>query len=253
MSRIKPKTDEEIEKMRRAGRLVGQVLQIVKEEAEPGVTTGHLDEIAETYFREHGGRPAFKGYQGYPATLCTSINEEVVHGIPGERELKDGDILSVDAGVFIDGYAGDAAVTVLVGNCSDEARKLVDVTKKSLERAIEVIRPDVPVGEISRAVQKEVEKNGFNVVRKYTGHGIGKELHQPPQVPNFIAGRRTPRRPVLPEGTTVAIEPMVDVGNGKTKVLSDGWTVVTAEGGLSAHFEHTMAVTAHGADVLTVP
>jgi methionyl aminopeptidase len=253
MSRVESKSDDEIQIMRRAGRLVAEVLQMVREKASPGVTTGYLDEIAENYFREHGGRPAFKGYQGYPATLCTSINEQVVHGIPGDRELKDGDLLSVDAGVFIDGYAGDAAMTILVGNCSEEARKLVDVTRRALDAAIEAIRPDVPVGEVSRAVQREVEKSEFGVVRKYTGHGIGSDLHEPPQIPNFVAGRRTPRKPVLPEGATVAIEPMVNAGSGKTKVLSDGWTVVTADGKLSAHFEHTVAVGAHGADVLTVP
>ena len=253
MSRVEQKSESEIQIMRRAGLLVGQVLELVREEAQPGVTTGYLDEIAENYFREHGGRPAFKGYQGYPATLCTSINNEVVHGIPGDRELKDGDLLSVDAGVFIDGYAGDAAITILVGNCSDEARRLADVTKSALEAAIEAIRPDVPVGEISRAVQNVVEESGFGIVKKYTGHGIGSDLHEPPQIPNFVAGRRTPPKPVLPEGATVAIEPMVNAGSGKTKVLSDGWTVVTADGELSAHFEHTIAVTAQGASILTLP
>lgn len=253
MSRVEPKTKDEIEIMRRAGRLVGQVLAMAQEEAKPGVTTGYLDRLAEEFLRDKGARPAFKGYHGYPATLCTSINEQVVHGIPGDRKLEDGDLLSVDAGAFVDGYAGDAAVTICVGKCSKEDLRLADVTRGALDKAIEVLRPSIPVGEISRAVQKEVQKSGFGIVKKYTGHGIGSELHEPPQIPNFLAGNRTPRRPVLPRGATVAIEPMVNMGTGKTKVLSDGWTVVTGDGKRSAHFEHTVVITSHGADVLTVP
>lgn len=250
MSRIKPKTDAEIEKMRRAGRLVARALELVQEEAEVGVTTGHLDRIVEGFFREHGATPAFKGYRGYPATICTSINEQVVHGIPGERKLKDGDLLSVDVGAFLEGYAGDAAITLQVGRCGREARKLADVTRRALDRAVEALRPSVSVSEIGRAVQSEVERHGFRVVEKYTGHGIGRELHEPPQVPNFVSRRRS-KDQVLPRGATVAIEPMVNAGQGTTRVLPDGWTVVTADGKLSAHFEHTVAVTAHGADVLT--
>ena len=251
MGRIRRKSNSDIKKMREAGRLVAQGLELIREKAEAGVTTGELDAQVEDLWRSQGAEPAFKGYRGFPSSICTSINEQVVHGIPGERELKSGDLLSVDAGVFYEGFAGDAAVTVAIGECSEEALELMRVTKESLGAAVEALRPNVKVSDVSRAVQEVVEGNGFSVVRRYTGHGIGRDLHEDPQVPNFVSKSFFGGDPKLPRGTTVAIEPMVTAGDYETRSLEDGWTVVTADGSLAAHFEHTIAVRAKGAEILT--
>jgi len=239
--------------MRRAGRIVAETLEAVKQQAHAGATTGQLDKLAEESIVRLGGQPAFKGYHGFPASICTSINEQVVHGIPGPVVLREGDILSVDCGAFCDGYIGDAAVTIEVGAVSPEAHRLVEVTREALAAAIEVIRPGVQVADISRAVQQTAEAAGFSVVKNYTGHGIGSRMHEEPAVPNFVPARGPKRSPALPAGATVAIEPMVNAGGHEVEVLEDGWTVVTKDGALSAHFEHTIAVTAVGASILTQP
>ncbi|MEF8787938.1 MAG: type I methionyl aminopeptidase, partial [Planctomycetota bacterium] len=244
MGKIKVKDASELDIMRRSGRIVAEALELVKREARPGVTTDAIDRKVEELIREHDATPAFKGYRGFPRSVCTSINEQVVHGIPGERELESGDLLSADIGAFIDGYAGDAAVTVQVGECSEEAQELCRATHESLQAAIDVLEPGIRVVDISRAVEEVVTSYGFSVVEKYTGHGIGRELHEPPQIPNFVRSGAVGRSPVIPEGAVLAIEPMVNVGTAKTRVLSDGWTVVSRDRSLSAHFEHTVAVTA---------
>jgi len=251
MGKIKTKDASEIDIMRRAGRIVAKALQLVRREARPGVTTDEIDRKVEELILENDARPAFKGYRGFPCSVCTSINEQVVHGIPGDRELKSGDLLSADIGAFVEGYAGDAAVTVQVGQCSAEARRLCRATREALQAAIDVLEPGIRVCDISRAVQNVVESYGFTIVEKYTGHGIGKELHEPPQIPNFVRGGSDAYSPVVPEGAVLAIEPMVNVGTSKTRVLGDGWTVVSRDKSLSAHFEHTVAVTADGPRVLT--
>jgi methionyl aminopeptidase len=249
------KSAEEIEKMRRAGSLVARVLEAVVEKADVGVTTLELDELAERMIREAGAVPAFKGYQPdfikcgpYPATLCTSLNSQVVHGIPDERPLEDGDILSIDTGVELDGYFGDAAVSVVVGEAGPEVQKLMDVTKHSLEAAIVMCRPGNRVGDVSHAVQAVVEAEGLNVVRRFVGHGIGTSMHEDPPVPNY----GTPGTgPVLKAGMVFALEPMVNMGTYEVEASADCWPVHTADGSLSAHFEHTVAVTEDGPDVLT--
>ena len=218
---------------------------------KPGVTTKELDDFAERYTREHGARPAFKGYRGYPASLCTSINREVVHGIPSDtRVLRDGDILSIDFGVELDGYYGDAAVTIPVGEISPERKKLLEVTLESLEEGIQKIRAGNRLSDVSAAVQQCVEKNGFSVVREFVGHGIGTKMHEEPQLPNYGEPGRGPR---LQEGMVLAIEPMVTSGGPAVRVLDDKWTAVTEDGSDSAHFEHTVAVTANGPWILTRP
>lgn len=251
MPRIAAKTPAELAKMRKAGRVVARALELVREEARPGLTTGRLDEMVEELIRSEDAEPAFKGYRGFPASTCTSINEQVVHGIPGPRELKEGDILSVDVGALLNGYYGDAAITVPIGEISPRAQEIIDVTRRALDAALGVIRPGVRISEIGRAVQNIAREAGFSVVRKYTGHGIGKQMHEPPQVPNFT-GTWSRRGPALPAGATVAIEPMINAGTYKVKELKDGWTVVTRDGKLSAHFEHTVAVQAHGPAIMTV-
>ena len=253
MARISRKSPAALSSMRDAGRIVAQTIDLVRKEARPSVTTQALDVLAEQYIRDCGALPAFKGYRGYPATLCTCINDEVVHGIPGRRKLEEGDLLSIDVGAFKDGYAGDAAVTLAIGSCSEEAMRLVRITQQALARAIETIRAGVRVADISQAIQAFVESNGFSVVRQYTGHGIGRELHEAPQVPNYVARGSSLDSPVLPEGATVAIEPMVNAGGHETKTARDGWTVRTKDGSLSAHFEHTVAVERAGALILTLP
>ena len=246
---IVTRSAREIECMRRAGAVVAEVLALCGRLALPGVKLAELDAEAESMIRSRKAVPLFKGYRGFPATLCTSVNEEVVHGIPDERKLKAGDILSVDCGARLDGYCGDAAVTIAVGDVSVDARKVMDVTRTALSRAIEVLRSGVRVSDISRAVQLYAESQGCSVVRKYTGHGIGREMHEEPQVPNFVS--RVMADPVLKPGTVIAIEPMVNVGRPEVKVLSNGWTVVTGDSSLSAHFEHTVVITDNGPDVLT--
>jgi methionyl aminopeptidase len=235
--------------MRAAGRLVGEVLTALTPRVAPGVTTAELDEIAEKMITDAGAIPAFKGYHGYPATICASINEEVIHGIPsGQRVLREGDILSIDVGASLEGYFGDSAITLPVGQVSEEAARLLTVTEEALYKAIDVARPGGRVSDIGHAVQKHVEAYGFSVVREFVGHGIGQRMHEEPQVPNYGEPGRGPR---LAEGMVLAIEPMVNAGKPAVKVLSDGWTAVTRDKSLSAHFEHTVAITASGAWILT--
>jgi methionyl aminopeptidase len=239
----------ELERMRAAGRLVGEVLTALTPRVAPGVTTAELDEIAEKMITDAGAIPAFKGYHGYPATICASINEEVIHGIPsGQRVLREGDILSIDVGASLEGYFGDSAITLPVGQVSEEAARLLTVTEEALYKAIDVAKPGGRVSDIGHAVQKHVEAYGFSVVREFVGHGIGQRMHEEPQVPNYGEAGRGPR---LAEGMVLAIEPMVNAGKPAVKVLSDGWTAVTRDKSLSAHFEHTVAITESGAWILT--
>lgn len=247
---ISLKSRQELEVIERAGAIVARVLETVSEHAAPGVSTGELDRIAEDLIREHpGATPAFKGLYGFPATLCTSVNEEVVHGIPSpERTLRDGDIVSVDVGVKLEGYFADAAVTLPVGGIEAETRRLLDVTRESLERGVREARPGGHVGDIGAAVQELVEEAGFSVIRELVGHGVGHAAHEDPQVPNF--GQRG-RGQELREGLVIAIEPMVNIGGRRIRTLDDEWTVVTADNSLSAHFEHTVAVTEEGPRILT--
>ncbi len=239
----------ELEKMREAGRLVGEVLTELTARVAPGVTTAELDELAERRIRKAGAIPAFKGYHGYPATICASINEEVIHGIPsGRRILNEGDVISIDVGASLDGYYGDSAVTLAVGQVSEAAATLLRVTEESLYKAIERVRPGGRISDIGHAVQQHVEAYGFSVVREFVGHGIGQRMHEEPQVPNYGEPGRGPR---LAEGMVLAIEPMVNAGKPAVKVLADGWTAVTRDSSLSAHFEHTVAVTADGPWILT--
>jgi methionyl aminopeptidase len=239
----------ELERMREAGRLVGEVLTELTARVKPGVTTAELDELAEARIRKAGATPAFKGYHGYPATICASINEEVIHGIPsGRRVLNEGDVISIDVGASLDGYFGDSAVTLAVGKVSEEAATLLRVTEESLFKAIERVRPGGRISDIGHAVQAHVEAYGFSVVREFVGHGIGQRMHEEPQVPNYGEPGRGPR---LAEGMVLAIEPMVNAGKPAVKVLGDGWTAVTRDRSLSAHFEHTVAVTTNGPWILT--
>ena len=235
--------------MREAGRLVGEVLTELTARVKPGVTTAELDELAEARIRRAGATPAFKGYHGYPATICASINEEVIHGIPsGRRVLNEGDVISIDVGASLDGYFGDSAVTLAVGKVSESAATLLRVTEESLFKAIERVRPGGRISDIGHAAQAHVEAYGFSVVREFVGHGIGQRMHEEPQVPNYGEPGRGPR---LAEGMVLAIEPMVNAGKPAVKVLGDGWTAVTRDRSLSAHFEHTVAVTANGPWILT--
>jgi methionyl aminopeptidase len=245
------KSTAELEKMHRAGLLVWEALQQMRTMVKPGISTKELDEFAENYTISHHAKPAFKGYRGYPGSVCTSINDEVVHGIPSPaRKVREGDILSMDFGVVLDGYYGDAALTVPVGKIAPEREKLLRVTRESLERGIEKIRAGNRLGDISSAVQSWVEKNGYSVVREFVGHGIGTKMHEDPQLPNYGTPGQGPR---LQEGMVLAIEPMVNTGSPAVKVLDDDWTAVTADGSDSAHFEHTVAVTANGPWILTRP
>jgi methionyl aminopeptidase len=246
---INCRTGDELERMREAGRLVGEVLAELAAIVAPGVTTADLDALAEKRIARAGAVPAFKGYHGYPATICTSINEEVIHGIPsGRRLLNDGDIISIDVGASLNGYFGDSAVTLPVGQVSEEAATLLRVTEEALYKAIERVRPGNRISDIGHAVQKHVEAYGFSVVREFVGHGIGERMHEEPQVPNYGDPGRGPR---LAVGMVLAIEPMVNAGKPAVKVLGDGWTAVTCDSSLSAHFEHTVAVTADGPWILT--
>jgi methionyl aminopeptidase len=242
------KSPREIEKMRRANVLVADVLAELSEMVAPGVTTAELDAAAEKLVLAGGAEPAFKGYRGYPATLCASVNDEVVHGIPAKRALAEGDIISLDMGVKLDGFFGDSAVTVAVGRVSDEVQRLLRVTREALEKGIAQVRLGGRVSDIGHAIQEHVEANGFSVVREFVGHGIGAALHEEPQIANYGEPGRGPR---LAEGMVLAIEPMVNMGRPAVKVLRDGWTAVTRDGSLSAHFEHTVAVTTDGPLVLT--
>ncbi len=245
------KTPAEIEKLRRSNRIVAEVLEVLKERVSPGVSTMELERICEEETIKRGAIPAFKGYNGYPYCLCVSVNNEVVHGMPSEAKvLREGDIVSIDFGVCYDGYYGDAAITVPVGSISPEAQRLVDVTRRCLELAIENAREGNRLYDISHAIQSCAEGAGFSVVRAFVGHGIGRELHEAPQVPNFGSPGKGMK---LKEGMVLAIEPMVNAGGSAVKILEDGWTAVTADGSLSAHFEHSVAITKDGAIVLSKP
>ena len=245
------KTELEISKMQKAGGVNALVLEEIKKMIKPGITTQELDAVAETIIRDHGGIPTFKGYPGpypYPATLTISINEEMVHGIPSGRVLLEGDIVSVDCGTTLDGYIGDSAFTEGVGDIGKAKSRLIKVTRESLYKGIEQMKPGKHIGDVSAAIQKHVEKFGYHVPRKYTGHGVGREMHEPPQVPNFGAPGQGM---LLKEGMTIAIEPMVLVGTPRTRVLADQWTVISADHSLTAHYEHTVAVTGNGPLILT--
>lgn len=244
------KSTDEIEKMRRAGQVVREVLELVRSAVRPGATTLDLERIAEARLRELGAKAAFKGYHGYPCVLCTSVNSEVVHGIPSKKRiLREGDIVSIDFGAVVDGYYGDSAITVPVGErLSVRTARLLEVTRRSLEAGIAQVRPGATLGDIGHAVQQMVEAEGFSVVRDFVGHGIGVSMHEEPQVPNFGEAGRGMR---LRAGMVIAIEPMVNAGKPEVRVLKDGWTAVTDDGSMSAHFEHTVAVTDTGARILT--
>ncbi|MGH2691222.1 MAG: type I methionyl aminopeptidase [Actinomycetota bacterium] len=243
------KSPAEIEKMRRAGRIVAVTRQKVVDAVRPGITTDQLDRVADEHIRAEGATPNFKGYRGFPATICASINEQVVHGIPGKRVLKDGDLVSLDFGAIWESYHADSAITVFCGDPpSNEAEKLVRATEEALQAGISQVREGKRLSDIGHAVQQVVEGAGFSVVREYVGHGIGQSLHEDPQIPNY---GDPGRGPALKPGMVLAIEPMVNLGGWETRVLADEWTVVTADGSLSAHFEHTVALTEDGSEVLT--
>lgn len=243
------KSPAEIQVMREAGRLSAHALRSVGEAVRPGATTAELDEIAEGVIRDGGGRASFKGYHGFPATICSSLNEQVVHGIPSRKvRLREGDIISVDVGAVVDGYHGDNAATFAVGEVSEQAVRLMEATRESLEAGISHCRPGMRLYDISNAVQRVAEGAGFSVVREYVGHGIGRDMHEEPQIPNYGSAGRGP---TLEAGMVFAIEPMVNAGAAAVCAMDDGWTVVTKDGLLSAHFEHTVAITAEGPQVLT--
>jgi len=242
------KSKDEIERMAEACQIVAETLLALRDMAEVGITTKELDRAAEDFIIKKRGTPAFKGYRGYPASICASINEEVIHGIPSQRRLKEGDIVGIDLGVFYNGFYGDAAITVAIGRVSPIAERLMRVTESALYKGIEKAVEGARVSDISNSIQNCVEQEGFSVVRMFTGHGIGRALHEEPQVPNFGPPGRGTR---LREGMTLAIEPMVNAGSYDVQILSDGWTIITKDGSLSAHFEHTVAITGSGPRVLT--
>lgn len=237
--------------MREAGRIAAQALGLLGTLAVPGVTTGELDRRAEAFIREKGGVPAFKGYRGFPAHICASINEQIVHGIPGATALKEGDILSVDIGVELDGYYGDTAVTFAIGKISKETKKLIRVCRETLDLAVSMLTPGNRLSRLCAAIQESVEKNGFSVIKKYVGHGIGHKMHEDPQVPNFALDLHREGDVVFKRGMVLALEPMISAGTSEVKVLSDGWTAVTKDRSMSAHFEHTVAVREKSGRVLT--
>lgn len=245
---IEIKSPSQLQVMRQAGRVVQELLEHLKRSVKPGVTTLELDELALGTLTRLGSRSAFKGYHGYPANICTSVNDEVVHGIPSRRRLKAGDVIGVDVGSIVDGYYSDAAVTLSVGEISPEAQELLNVTEDALMLGIDQAREGNRLSDISNAIQTKVEACGFSVVREFVGHGIGTQLHEPPQIPNYGAPGYGP---VLKAGMVLAIEPMVNKGRAEVRVLPDGWTAVTKDGSLSAHFEHTIAVTGREAEILT--
>jgi methionyl aminopeptidase len=245
------KSTHELALMREAGRIVAEVLAGVRDAVTPGITTADLEAIAERIIVDkHGAIPSFKGYRGFPGMICTSVNDEIVHGIPGTRILHEGEIVSVDVGVIYKGYHGDAAITVGVGQIDPESQRLMDVTAESLRIGIEAARPGGWTWDISKAIQNYVEEQGYSVVREYTGHGIGSQMHEDPQIPNYHAPRIGARVRLRP-GMTFALEPMVIIGDWRTRVLDDKWTVVTADGTRSAHYEHTVAVTKDGPQIMT--
>ncbi len=243
------KTEEEIKIMREAGKIVSDTHELLRKAIRPGVTTKELDKLAEDFIKSQGAMPSFLGYSGYPASICVSINDEVVHGIPnGYRTIENGDVVSLDIGAYYKGYHGDAARTYTVGDVSEEAAKLVQVTKESLFEGLKKAKPGNHLHEISEAIQHFVEDNGYSVVRDLVGHGIGKQLHEEPQIPNYKPAGRGPK---LQPGMTLAIEPMVNIGRYDIRVLDDDWTIVTLDGSLSAHYEHTVLITENGYELLT--
>jgi methionyl aminopeptidase len=242
------KSEQELDYLRASNKIVGEVLQALGRALKPGIRTIDLDLVAEELIRQRGAEPAFKGYQGYPGVICASINEEVVHGIPGPKRLRPGDIVGIDVGVRLNGYYGDGAATFPVGRIDPEVRRLLEVTKNALHRGIDQARFGNRLSDISHAIQSYVEANGFSVVRDFVGHGIGKDLHEEPQIPNFGEPHQGPR---LKPGMVLAIEPMVNMGSFEVRILQDDWTVVTQDGRPSAHFEHSIAITASGPDILS--
>jgi methionyl aminopeptidase len=242
------KSKAEIDIMREAGRIVALTHKELQKAIRPGITTGELDAIAETFIRKHGAKPSFKGYGGFAGSICTSVNEELVHGIPGKRKLNEGDIISLDIGAEVDGYHGDSAWTYGVGKISPQNQHLLDITEKSLYEGLAQAKPDARLTDISHAIQVCVEEAGYSIVREYVGHGIGRDLHEDPQIPNFGPAGRGPR---LKPGMVLAIEPMVNAGKRYVRTLADNWTVVTVDGSMCAHFEHTIAITEDGYEILT--
>lgn len=243
------KSKRELDKMRAAGQLVGQVLSHLRTLVAPGVTTMEVDQAAEKMIRDAGALPTFKGYNGFPYSICASVNEQIVHGFPSNYRLKEGDIFSIDVGVTLEGFVGDTATTVPVGKVSEDRLKLIKITEECLERAIEQCRPGKHLGDIGWAVQEHAEANGYTIVRDYVGHGIGRRMHEDPQIPNY---GRPGLGQKIKSGYVFAVEPMVNLGTHHTKVLADGWTVVTMDGQPSAHVEHTIAITDEGPEVLTL-
>ena len=242
------KTKQEIEQLRICNQIVARVLEELRQIIQPGITTGELNDRAEQSIKNHGATPAFKGYRGFPTGLCTSINEQIVHAIPDERKLKEGDIISLDLGAKLNGFYGDAAITVPVGNIGNKVEKLLRVTEGSLYKGIEQAVVGNRLSDISQSIQAWVESHGYSVVRDFVGHGIGRSLHEEPQIPNFVNPVPNPR---LQEGMVLALEPMVNEGSYEIRILPDGWTAVTADGSLSAHFEHTVAITGNGPIILS--
>lgn len=243
------KNNKEIDLMRSAGRIVAETLLLVEEKVRPGITTAEIDRIAEEFITKHGAKPSFKGLYGFPASLCISVNEQVVHGIPGGYVLKDGDIISVDCGAYLNGFHGDAARTFAVGNITEEASKLIKATEQSFFKGIEYAKVGNRLTDISHGIQSYIEASGFAVVRDFVGHGIGRVVHEDPDVPNFGKPGKGPK---LVEGMALAIEPMVNVGSYKVKTLNDDWTVVTSDGSLSAHYENTIVILPDGPEILTL-
>lgn len=245
---IRIKNKKQIEGIRASCQMLSALYDALKPLVQPGATPKDLDRFAYDFIVKNGGKPAFLGYEGYPATLCISVNDVVIHGIPGSRPLEEGDIVGIDSGIDLDGFFSDAAFTLPVGKITTEAQKLLDVTKECLDLAIAQIKPHARISDISRAVFSHATKNGFKVVRQYCGHGVGLEIHEDPQIPNYVSGGPNPR--IMP-GMVLAVEPMINVGTSDVRVLDDDWTVVTMDGSLSAHFEHTVLVTDSGCEVLT--
>jgi len=243
------KSPQEVAIMREAGKIVAKTLQRLREEMKPGIKTSHLDSVAASELKKYGAKASFKGYRGFPANLCVSVNDEIVHGIPGERELSEGDIVSLDFGAAVNGFHGDAAITVGVGRISSKAQELLEVTEASLMVGIRAARSGVHLGDVSAAIQNYVEKRGLSVVREYSGHGVGRDLHEDPLVPNFGPPGEGP---LLRKGMTLAVEPMVTAGDWRTRLAGNRWTVLTADGSLAAHFEHTIAISEDEAEILTL-
>ncbi|MFF2890721.1 type I methionyl aminopeptidase [Paenibacillus sp. NPDC057967] len=242
------KSESELRLMREAGRIVAETHRLMAQAVKPGITTGELDAIAEKYIRSQGATPSFKGYNGFPSSICASVNDELVHGFPGSRKLNEGDIISIDIGAQYEGYHGDSAWTYAVGSVTPEVQRLLDVTEESLYAGLALVKPDVRLYTVSHAIQKVIEAAGFSVVREYVGHGIGADLHEEPQIPNYGVPDRGPR---LKPGMALAIEPMVNIGERYVRTLEDNWTVVTQDASWCAHFEHTVVVTEDGFEILT--